>query len=181
MKIYTKTGDDGSTGLASGQRVPKDCCYVETYGSIDELNCFLGFSLCVCKDEELRKIIIQIQHDLFTLGTDLATPLDAEIKIERISPERSARLEKNIDHYTQKLAELKNFILPGGEEFGARLHLSRSVARRAERRLISHVEENKVNKETVIYLNRLSDLLFVLARYANHIDGCGDTLWDKNL
>lgn len=179
MKLYTKTGDDGSTSLFSGRRVSKSSSFVESYGSVDELNAFVGHAICVCEDEPVRALLIQIQHDLFVLGSDLATPLDREIKIERLKEVRISRLEQNIDDLDEDLDELKEFILPGGCELASRLHICRTVARRAERRLISHAAQNEINEFCLIYLNRLSDLFFVLARSVNKKAQVQDTLWDQ--
>jgi len=180
MKIYTKTGDDGSTGLFSGKRVSKCSSFVEAYGSVDELNSFVGFSIAACNDEQIKGLLVQIQHDLFVLGADLATPMDRETKIERLKEVRISRLEQNIDDLDEELDELKEFILPGGSELASRLHLCRVVSRRAERRLTAHCAQNEVNELCIIYLNRLSDLFFILARTVNKRSQMTDTHWDQS-
>ncbi|MBN8554006.1 MAG: cob(I)yrinic acid a,c-diamide adenosyltransferase [Deltaproteobacteria bacterium] len=181
MKIYTKTGDDGTTGLFSGKRVPKTSSYIGAYGTVDELNSFVGFAAVVSKDSEISKELFQIQNDLHVLCSDLATPLDANAKIHRIESARTSRLENAIDLFEKELQPLKQFILAGGSELSARLHLARTVSRRAEREVLLHAEKEKINAEALIYLNRLSDYLFVLARLANHRAQISDVFWDKSL
>ncbi len=179
MKIYTKTGDDGTTALFSGKRVSKSAAVIEAYGTVDELNSWIGYSAVVSKDAEISQLLSQIQHDLHVVCADLATPSDAKAKIERTSNERTQRLEKIIDKMDAELEPLKNFILAGGSELSGRLHIARTVARRAERLVISHASEASINSEIVIYINRLSDLLFVLARIANKRAGVSDIAWDQ--
>ena len=181
MKIYTKTGDDGTTGLFSGKRVSKTSSYIAAYGTVDELNSFIGFASASCKDPEISKELFQIQNDLHSVCSDLATPADTNAKIQRLEAERALRLEKAIDVFEKELQPLKQFILARGCELSARLHLARTIARRAEREVLLHSEKEKMNAEVVIYLNRLSDFLFVLARLANHRAKISDVLWDKNL
>lgn len=180
MKIYTKTGDDGSTGLFSGRRVKKSSSFVEAYGSVDELNSLVGWVKSVCDNELLCVWLDQIQHDLFVVGSDLATPLDQKAAIERTGQSRIDQIEKWIDECESKLSPLKSFILPGGVELAARLHFARTVARTAERRLVAHAAQNEVNEVTMVYLNRLSDLFFVMARLANHLKGQPDIPWDQS-
>lgn len=179
MRIYTRTGDGGETGLFGGRRVSKDSLRVEAYGSIDELNAVIGVVRALKCGREVDAALEGIQRDLFTLGADLATPLDAEgaDKIPRIRDEDAARLEREIDSVQEKLPELTSFILPGGSPAGAHLHFARSVCRRAERRVISLSRVERINTPIIPYLNRLSDLLFVLARHANKISGEGEVLW----
>ncbi len=179
MKIYTKTGDDGTTGLFSGARVSKSSLYVEAYGTVDELNSHIGSCLVVCKDKELEKDLVKIQHDLHTVGADLATPIGAKVKILRIDTGRAQRLEKLMDHFEKELSPLTRFILAGGCELAARLHIARTICRRAEREVVELGEKEKINSEVVIYLNRLSDLLFIMARVSNHRAGVSDVFWDQ--
>lgn len=180
MKIYTKTGDKGQTSLASGQRVFKNDLRLQAYGTVDELNSLLGIIINKHFEPKVVKLLQKIQNDLFTVGADLATPLDFEkFKIDRIGEDFVAFLESAIDYYNAKNQPLKNFILPGGNEVASFLHLSRTVCRRAERELVTLSENVEINGLTLKYLNRLSDLLFVLARYSNSIDGDYEIKWNK--
>lgn len=180
MKIYTKTGDEGQTSLFSGKRVAKDSSYVASYGEVDELNSFLGWAVSVAPDDHaLREKLIQIQHDLHQLCSDLATPSDATVAIPRFEANRTQRVESWIDEMQTELEPLKQFILPGGSELSARLHICRTIARRAERAVVAHGREEELNAETGVYLNRVSDFLFVAARYANKISKKADVPWDK--
>jgi cob(I)alamin adenosyltransferase len=185
-KIYTRTGDDGTTGLGTGARVHKDNLRVEAYGDVDEANAALGVAIVACTHggdagAALANVLRAIQHDLFDLGGDLCIPVTAGeqpgTKL-RIVPEQTARLERLIDEYNGNLPTLSSFVLPGGTELAAALHMARTVARRAERRVVSLMrqEESGTNREALRYLNRLSDLLFVLSRVAN-AGGAGDVLW----
>jgi cob(I)alamin adenosyltransferase len=191
VRIYTRTGDSGETGLFGGQRVSKDSIRVEAYGAVDELNASIGavrasVSAISTAIKEIDDLLYRIQHDLFLLGADLATPQSSSSQaaksIARMNPERIAYLEQQIDHFEAELPPLKQFILPGGTAFAAALHVARTVCRRAERRTITlsgaEAEEDPINPEAVKYLNRLSDLLFVLARAANHRVGVPDTPWN---
>lgn len=189
-RIYTKTGDGGTTGLASGVRVPKDDPRVETYGTVDEANAALGLAITAAGADgpdadpvrkEAAAILRSIQHDLFDCGADLATPVDSTETPGsrlRILPAQTERLERLIDEYNDPLAPLTSFVLPGGTPFAAGLHLARTIVRRAERLVTSlrRTDPDTTNAETLRYLNRLSDLLFVLARVAND-RGAGDVLW----
>ncbi len=178
MKIYTRTGDTGETSLFGGQRVAKDALRVETYGSVDEVNAHLGVVCAETRDTELREILSTIQAHLFVLGADLATPAPApSLQTATISPEDVHYLESRIDAADAQLPRLVRFILPGGSPEAARLHVARTVCRRAERQCVklSHVES--INPSVLIYLNRLSDLLFVLARLANLRAGTEETIW----
>ena len=181
MKIYTKTGDDGTTGLFSGGRVLKNSSYIEAYGTVDELNSWIGHCQAVCKDKEIATHLDQIQHDLHAVCADLATPIDAKAaaKIERVGEGRAEKLEGWIDSYEKELKPLTQFILAGGSELASRFHIARTVARRAERLAVAHSQLEKINFLTIVYINRLSDLLFVLARVANHRAGVADVTWDK--
>ena len=164
-KVYTKTGDEGLTSLISGVRVSKSSPRVEAYGDVDELNAVLGITRNNVRDDELGAVLVEIQNDLFIIGSDLASPPDVEVP--RISEKRVKELESLIDKLLQELEPLKEFILPSGSAGGAYLHFSRTVSRRAERRIVSLMEEEEVNRNTLIYMNRLSDLLFVMARVEN--------------
>lgn len=181
MKIYTKTGDDGTTGLFSGKRVAKNSSYIEAYGTVDEVNSWIGFALVSCQDNEIKTCLLQIQHDLHAVCADLATPLDANAKVERVDLKRADRLEKWIDTFEKELKPLTQFILAGGSELAAKLHIARTVARRAERLAVAHSQMEGISNPALVYLNRLSDFLFVLARVANHRAGQADVLWDKHL
>lgn len=175
-KIYTRTGDDGTTGLVNGPRRSKADLRVEAYGSIDETNAAIGLAR-VETVGELDRMLEEIQNDLFDLGADLATPQQSNDKADlRVLSTQTKRLENDIDRLNEKLAPLKSFVLPGGSKASAYLHLARTVARRAERVIVSLSAQEKVNKETLGYINRLSDFLFVAARYANDC-GRNDVLW----
>jgi cob(I)alamin adenosyltransferase len=180
-KIYTKTGDDGTTGLATGKRVRKDDLRVEAYGRVDEANSALGVAIVACAQLPMAEDLRAIQHDLFDLGADLSTPLEANEPAGsklRIVASQTKRLEQLIDAHNDRLEPLNSFVLPGGTPAAAALHVARASARNAERFAVTLLLERKgeVNPEAVKYLNRLSDLLFVLARVAND-GGKGDVLW----
>ncbi|MEO8167363.1 MAG: cob(I)yrinic acid a,c-diamide adenosyltransferase [bacterium] len=178
MKIYTKTGDKGDTSLFGGQRVPKDALRIEAYGTVDELNSVLGIVRAEKEKAEIDSILDRIQNDLFMLGADLATPRSQTNKsIKRIEAKDSRHLEKTIDRLEEHLKPLKTFILPGGSATAARLHFARTVCRRAERSVVRLSRHEDIGEGITIYLNRLSDLLFVLARYANQAAGVSDTKW----
>ena len=179
-KIYTKTGDDGSTGLFGGERVAKDDPRIEAYGNVDELNSVVGFARAASNVDWPNEILRSIQVDLFVLGADLATPLSSRsnYSIPRIEEVDVIKLEEAIDEQDHLLPPLKQFILPGGSELAARLHIARTVCRRAERALVSLSREQEIGKHDIIYINRLSDLLFMLARRANQEAGVPDVEWD---
>ena len=182
MKIYTKTGDDGTTSLFGGNRVGKDNPRIESYGTVDELNSILGMVLTNIDNNELNSIILKIQNHLFNVGADLATPIKDDEKslyVKRIDKSYIRFLEINIDKFEEQLEPLKDFILPGGTKVASYLHLARTVCRRAERIVTSLSKIEKINNFVLIYLNRLSDLLFVLARYSNHLEGIPDIKWQK--
>ena len=182
MKIYTKTGDSGETGLFGGQRVGKDSTRIEAYGTVDELNSFIGLALCEVKSKDLIDDLRLIQNRLFTVGSDLATPLDSKIKnfnLPRTEEIFFEDLEKRIDFYSNQLEELRNFILPGGSKGASLLHVCRTVCRRGERLVVELMHHEELNKNIVIFLNRLSDFFFVAARYENHITGNEDLKWEK--
>ncbi len=169
MKIYTRTGDRGDTALFGGQRVPKDTARVEAYGTVDELNSVLGIVLADNNDPEIEMVLRPVQSMLFTLGADLASPRSAHAasRLRRVDDADAAALEPVIDRLQEQLTPLKNFILPGGSPLAARLHLARTICRRAERCCVRLSHEEEIGSGVIVYLNRLSDLLFVLARYAN--------------
>ena len=181
-KIYTKTGDDGTTGLSDGSRVRKFDLRPAAYGDVDELNSFIGLSInCINKDEKynfLVKILKKIQNDLFDLGADLSTPIEENPKFEplRIKDTQVFNLEKLIDKFNNKLEPLNSFVLPGGSEISCWLHVTRTVARRAERSISKLSENSQVNKQSLMYINRLSDFLFVVSRITND-NGKKDVLW----
>lgn len=179
MKIYTRTGDDGTTGLFGGDRVPKYHPRVQAMGAVDEINAALGTVCAVlpAQSESMRSFIVHLQHELFTLGADLATPADSRATVPRIEQEHVEALEKAIDDWDAKLERLQYFILPGGTQAASMLHLARAICRRAERSLSEHLDTISPNPHVLQYLNRLSDLLFVLARRANHDSGIPDVRW----
>jgi cob(I)alamin adenosyltransferase len=179
MKIYTKTGDAGETGLYGGARVSKTDARVEAYGTVDELNALLGLARAHANDVQVDRTLEDVQNALFDVGADLATPLDAKARkrITAVDADDVAWLEGQIDGYEEELAPLKAFILPGGNPTGAALHAARAVARRAERRVVALEAEHEVNEHARIYLNRLSDLLFVLARIVNMRAGVSESAW----
>jgi len=180
MKIYTKTGDDGTTGLFGGERVSKDALRVECYGTVDELNSTLGMVNSEVKNIELTTLITEIQNKLFTVGGQLATPAEKSgLILIKLVDEDILFLEKNIDSFEEKLEPLKQFILPGGSKGASLLHFARSVCRRAERLVTSLSKNEKVSNLILIYLNRLSDLLFVLARFENSNNHVPDIPWQK--
>ncbi|MDX1964195.1 MAG: cob(I)yrinic acid a,c-diamide adenosyltransferase [Pirellulales bacterium] len=178
MKIYTKTGDEGETGLFGGGRVRKDHARIEAYGTVDELNAGLGVIRAEQLPTEIERLLHRIQNELFDLGAELATPQPG-ILPHRINAEAISALERVIDQFEQELPPLKNFILPAGGRGAALMHVSRTVCRRAERCVVrlQDVTEQPVAPEIMIYLNRLSDLLFVLARVLNARGGQGDDPW----
>ena len=181
VKIYTKTGDDGDTGLFGGGRVPKDDPRVEAYGDVDELNAVLGLARSAELMPRIDEVLVPIQRDLFSIGALLATPdrdkMEQHLTKARISDERIAELERAIDACDRELEPLKAFILPGGTQKAAALHVARTVCRRAERRVIHLQREVEIPQIVVVYLNRLSDLLFTLARFANARAGAGEVTW----
>lgn len=181
MKIYTKTGDDGDTGLFGGPRVPKDHARIESYGDVDELNSHLGVARAAELPPAIDTILARVQHELFALGSTLATPQPERHAIPQIGAEQIAALEADIDQYEETLPPLAQFILPGGTPGGAQLHLARTVCRRAERRLVTlrRAASEPIAAELLVYLNRLGDLLFVLARAANRSEGVPEEPWIK--
>ena len=179
MKIYTRTGDDGTTGLLGGARVPKDAPRVAAYGDVDEANAAIGVAAALA-DAPLAKLLRTIQRDLFAIGARLADPTRrvAERRAKAaVAPAQVLRLERAIDARDRVLRPLRAFVLPGGTPLAAQLHAARTVVRRAERSTIALAREGDVEPRVVVYLNRLSDLLFVLARHANHRAGVTEDTW----
>ncbi len=180
MKIYTRTGDSGTTGILGGDRVTKFHPRIESYGSVDELNAAIGVVLSDASLETLGAaipVLTRIQSELFVVGADLATPSEARTEVPRVTDEMITRLERDIDDLDASLDPIRSFVLPGGSAAAARLHVARTVCRRSERRVTRLADTEEINKRTMIYLNRLADLLFVMARYANHRSGVGDIAW----
>lgn len=178
MKIYTKNGDRGETSLLGGQRVPKDALRIEAYGTVDELNSVLGIARAHKPSAEVDEILGLIQSDLFVLGAELAASNEKRSAMALpISEEHVARLEQTIDSIDARLPQLTTFIIPGGSPLAAQLHLARTVCRRAERLVVRLAKTEKVDALCTMYLNRLSDALFVIARYANHLSGVPETPW----
>lgn len=175
-KIYTRTGDAGTTGLGDGSRVGKDAPRVAALGDVDELNAALGVLLCEVLPDEVRTLLTGVQHDLFDLGGELSVPGGSFLK-----DTQPARLETAIDHFNAALEPLKEFILPGGTRAAALAHHARTICRRAERAVVALAHNETVSDPARQYLNRLSDLLFVLARWLNKHAGHGDVLWQKGL
>jgi len=173
-RIYTRTGDDGTTGLADGSRVPKTGTRVEAYGTVDELNSVIGLVLAPAIPAPVRETLVRVQHELFNLGGELAMPGETLMK-----PDAVTGLEEELDAYNEALPPLKEFILPGGGQAAAACHLARTVARRAERRLFALAAEEAVNADSLRYLNRLSDLLFVLARVLTRAAAGDEVLWES--
>ena len=172
-KIYTRTGDDGSTGLGDGTRVGKDSARVTAYGTVDEANSAIGILLAVPSvADDIRSLLTTVQHQLFDLGGELCIPGHAAITGDDVEA-----LERQLDHYNDDLPPLKDFILPAGGEAASRCHLARTIVRRAERETVTLARHDAVRPEAIRYLNRLSDLLFVLARVLARADGQGEVLW----
>lgn len=188
-RIYTKTGDTGETRLVGGQKVPKDDLRIECYGTVDELNSFVGlarttlesFTPAATELAKLAVILKRVQHELFNLGSILATaPKDVHPKQPRVTTVEVEQLEREIDEANEKLPTLRSFVLPGGSRLDAELHVCRTVCRRAERLLVAMMHDASIPDETLRYLNRLSDALFVWSRLANHAMGKEETLWAPN-
>jgi cob(I)alamin adenosyltransferase len=181
-KLYTRTGDQGETALFGGDRVPKDHPRVEAYGSVDELNSALGVAASFIRQRRVVVALQSIQNELLNLGSELAAESGSGREMSRTfidSEGRIADLERLIDEYDAKLPALRTFILPSGSQAGALLHLARSICRRAERAVVRLAHQEDVNPQAVVYLNRLSDLLFVLARYVNKAARKPETTWRK--
>lgn len=179
MKIYTRTGDAGSTGLFGGPRVSKDDDRIESYGTVDELNAAIGMARVAGVGDELDAQLDEIQHELFSIGAELATPDPDSHQMRIITSTHVHRLEVWIDQHQQGLPELKHFILPVGHSGSVHLHLARAICRRAERRVVTLVRrhETNISEDLVVYLNRLSDLLFVLTRVVNQRAGVAEVEW----
>lgn len=179
MKIYTRTGDTGSTGLFGGPRVSKDDARIEAYGTVDELNAAIGVARTPDLEKEMDQQLCQIQSELFSIGAELATPDPDEHGTRLIGTAQIERLESWIDQYEDTLPALKNFVLPAGSPPAAALHLARAICRRAERRVVTLSRQSvvPVSESLLVYLNRLSDLLFVLSRVCNHRSGDGEVAW----
>ncbi|MDT8450445.1 MAG: cob(I)yrinic acid a,c-diamide adenosyltransferase [Wenzhouxiangellaceae bacterium] len=174
-KIYTRTGDDGTTGLGDGSRTQKDSLRVEAFGTVDELNSAVGVVIANCGDDDLCSVLLDVQHDLFDLGGELCMPTT-----ELLGDRHTERLEKELDRLNADLPPLKDFILPGGGVAAAHAHLARTICRRAERRVIALARHEEINEPAIRYLNRLSDLLFVVARTLARASGDGEILWEHD-
>ncbi len=184
-RIYTKGGDKGETSLVGGQRVPKDVLRIECFGTVDELNSFAGLARVSAMEDarlaELAAILLRVQHELFNLGSILATlPADVHPKQPRVTAAEITQLEREIDRMNEVLAPLRSFVLPGGSRVNAELHACRTICRRAERLVVTLAREEEVPREAVQYLNRLSDAFFVWSRWANHVLGLEEVLWRPN-
>jgi cob(I)alamin adenosyltransferase len=182
VKIYTKIGDGGETSLFGGARVSKNSKRIETYGTVDELNSFIGLAITEVNDSAVKELLLKIQNQLFIVGSDLAAPKTnktSRFKIQRVTPKFYKDIEKAIDHFDSRLDSLKNFILPGGSKSASLLHICRTVSRRAERRVVALNDTVKIGNNIIIFLNRLSDLFFVLARFENKISKHPDIKWNK--
>ncbi len=178
MKIYTRTGDDGSTGLLGPDRVPKDSLRIEAFGALDECNAAIGVARSAMPRDDVDKILESLQSLLFSAGADLACPAEST-KIERVQEEDISQLEAAIDRMEQGVAPLKVFILPGGTEAAAHIHLARSICRRAEREIVRLSRSESINPLVLIMTNRMSDLLFVVGRVLNARSGLEDVPWNK--
>lgn len=176
MKIYTKTGDDGNTGLQGNYRISKSHQRIISYGTIDEANSTIGIVLSNQLDEDIEEILTQIQNELFLVGSDLSNP-DLNDAKNRVSLEMIERLENHIDKYESELEPLRNFILPGGDLTSAQIHHARTVIRRAETQVVLLSDKDEINSNCIKYLNRLSDLFFVIGRLINKRKGIEDTPW----
>ena len=180
-RVYTRTGDDGTTGLGGGQRVPKESLRIEAYGTVDELNSQIGVVQATGVNEILAEALRGIQNELFHLGSDLCILEEdkAKLPVPRIEERHVAALEKLMDRMSEELSPLENFILPGGCPAAAHLHVARTVCRRAERLVVALGRQERIGTHTVQYLNRLSDALFVMARHENKRRGVPDVLWNS--
>jgi len=188
-RVYTRQGDQGETALAGGQRVPKDGARIQAYGTVDELNSFVGVArstvAAVAAGEPrlapLAAILLRVQHELFNLGSILATlPEDVHPKQARVTETEVAQLETEMDRMNEELLPLRSFVLPGGSRLNAELHVCRTVCRRAERAAVELARAENIPPETIRYLNRLSDAMFVWSRWASHVTGVPETLWEPN-
>lgn len=188
-RIYTKAGDSGETRLAGGQRIRKDDPRIECYGTVDELNSFVGLARTSCENitspnaglQWLATVLKRVQHELFNLGSLLATlPEDLHPKQARITAADVQQMEHDIDRCNDELPALRSFVLPGGTRLDAELHVCRTICRRAERLLVALAQTQEIDPNAIKYLNRLSDALFVWSRWANHVSGAAETLWEPN-
>jgi cob(I)alamin adenosyltransferase len=188
-RVYTRRGDQGETSLAGGQRVPKDGPRIEAYGTVDELNSFLGAARVTASElaatearlSPLAAVLLRVEHELFNLGSILATlPEDVHPQQARVTDAEVSQLESEMDRMNAELPPLRSFVLPGGSRLNAELHLCRTVCRRAERATVALGRVESVPPEAVRYLNRLSDALFVYSRWASHVTGAPETLWEPN-
>jgi cob(I)alamin adenosyltransferase len=175
-KIYTRGGDAGETSLGDGARVSKLDARIAAFGTVDEVNAALGVVLAGDCPDDLREVLERVQNELFDLGADLSVPMEHEARL-RVTQEQVDGLERDCDRFNEALPELKSFVLPGGTETAARLHVARTTCRRAEREAIAAAATVGVNSLVLVYLNRLSDLLFILARSANAAAGSDEPLW----
>jgi cob(I)alamin adenosyltransferase len=176
LKIYTKTGDDGTTGLQGGLRLAKSNSRIIAYGTIDEVNASLGIVLTNKLDSDIEEVFTQIQNDLFIAGADLSNPDLLQIR-NRVTSSMITRIENTIDNFETELAPLTNFILPGGDISASQVHFTRTIVRRSETCLVSLMEQEQINENCVKYINRLSDLLFVLGRVINKRKGKKENIW----
>ncbi|MBU0586537.1 cob(I)yrinic acid a,c-diamide adenosyltransferase [Candidatus Micrarchaeota archaeon] len=177
MSIYTKNGDSGETSILGGKRIPKDDPRIEASGKVDELSSVIGLVIAFSDDEELKKLLSEIQMTLFVIGSDLATASGDKISIPRLSPSKVNIIEAEIDRIEKELPKIDSFILPGGSKTASMLHLARTICRETERKVISLAKKEKLNEAIPVYLNRLSDLLFMLARWINRKKKVPETLW----
>ncbi|MDD5336982.1 MAG: cob(I)yrinic acid a,c-diamide adenosyltransferase [Candidatus ainarchaeum sp.] len=177
MKIYTRKGDGGETSIIGGRVVAKDDARIEATGKVDELNSVIGIVIAFSEDPELREKLLKIQRTLFVLGSDLATPLGEKIAIPRLSPQKASELEEMIDAIDAGLPKITSFVLPGGSKTASLMHLARVICREAERKVVALKRQEGVNDAIPIYLNRLSDLLFMFARSINYKKKVPETLW----
>ena len=177
MKIYTKTGDKGETGLMGGKRLTKDSLRITAIGEVDELNAVLGVCRAENKQVVIEKILHVLQRDLFALGADLSTPLEEKYDVPRVKENQITQLENWIDKIDVEVEPLKNFILPGGSAAAASLHLARTICRRAERAIVALERVENIGENIVKFINRLSDLLFMMARYANFLEKVEEEKW----
>ena len=181
MKIYTRTGDFGETGLFGGPRLGKEHPRIMAYGAVDELAAALGMARAEQPPADVDEVLARIQHELFVVGSELATPTPKRRSMATIEAEHVDRLEREIDRFEETLPELREFILPGGGRAGATLHLARTVCRRSERWVVAlaRLPDGSVSRYVIMYLNRLGDLLFVMARAANQAEGQPELVWEK--
>lgn len=177
MKIYTRKGDKGETSLIGGKRVSKTDARIEAYGTVDELNSVIGVVRDAADEKDADKMLIAIQHRLFTIGSELASSSDSKMDIPHLHASDISILEEEMDRMEASLPELRNFILPGGDLAASQAHVARTVCRRAERKAVALQQLEKIDEQVVTYLNRLSDYLFVLARYYTHQHGGAETIW----